>query len=124
MDKLRIDKWLWAARFFKTRSLASDAVECGRVLVDKARVKPAKLLAAGNILSIRIGPYQHILEVLALSDKRGSAQQAQQLYLETEESLLKRAELAFKLKVQPEANEGRPTKKDRREIEKFRNDTW
>jgi ribosome-associated heat shock protein Hsp15 len=125
-EKLRIDKWLWAARFFKARSLAADAVECGKVLVEGARVKPAKLLAAGDTLSIRLGPYQHVIEVLALSGNRGPAPEAQKLYQETEESRLKRAALALELKAQPEptAHEGRPTKRDRREIEKFKSGVW
>ena len=125
-EKLRIDKWLWAARFFKTRSLAADAVECGRVLIGGVRVKPAKLIAAGNILTIRLGPYQHEVEVLALSGKRGPAPEAQRLYRETEESRSRREALAQELKAQPEptAHEGRPTKRDRREIEKFKSGVW
>jgi len=125
-EKLRIDKWLWAARFFKTRSIAADAVECGKVLVNGARVKPAKLLAPGDILSIRLGPYQHVIEVLALSNKRGPASEAQKLYQETEESRLRRETLALELKAQPvpTAHEGRPTKRDRREIEKFKSGVW
>ena len=125
-QKLRIDKWLWAARFFKTRSLAADAVECGKALVNGARVKPAKLLAAGDTLTLRLGPYQYVIEVLALSDKRGPATEAQKLYQETEESRLRREVLALELKAQPEptAHEGRPTKRDRREIEKFKSGVW
>ncbi len=125
-DKLRIDKWLWAARFFKTRSLAADAVECGKVQVNGARVKPAKLLAAADTLTIRLGPYQHVIEVLALSSKRGPATEAQKLYQETEESRLRRETLAQELKAQPKpaAHEGRPTKRDRREIEKFKSGAW
>ena len=125
-EKIRVDKWLWAARFFKTRSLAADAVECGKVLVNATRVKPAKLLAAGDTLTIRLGPYQHVIKVLALSNKRGPAPEAQKLYQETEESRLRREALALELKAQPEptAHEGRPTKRDRREIEKFRRGVW
>ena len=69
-QKLRIDKWLWAARFFKTRALAADAIECGKALVNGVRVKSAKLLTAGDILTLRLGPYQYVIEVLALSGKR------------------------------------------------------
>jgi len=125
-EKVRIDKWLWAARFFKTRSLAADAVECGKVLVNGVRVKPAKSLGAGDTLTIRLGPYQHVLEVLALSNRRGSAAEAQKLYQETEESRLRCAELAIELKAQPEpsAQKGRPTKKDRREIERVKSGVW
>jgi ribosome-associated heat shock protein Hsp15 len=125
-EKLRMDKWLWAARFFKTRSLAVDAVECGKVLVNGARVKPAKLLAAGDMITLRLGPYQHIVEVLGLSNKRGPAPEAQKLYRETDESRLRRETLALELKSQPKAtaHEGRPTKRDRREIEKFKSGVW
>jgi ribosome-associated heat shock protein Hsp15 len=120
--KMRIDKWLWAARFFKTRSLASDAVEMGRVLVNEARVKPAKAILPGNRLDIRMGAYHFVVEVVALSDKRGGAPEAQKLYRETVESRARRAELAMQLKAQPRpfSIKGRPTKRDRREIEKFR----
>jgi len=119
--KLRIDKWLWAARFFKTRSLAVAALENGRVLVNEVRAKPSKAIAPGNKLEIRIGQYQFFLEVLALSDKRGSAPQAQKLYRETEESKERRAEIAAQIRALPQpVFKGRPTKRDRREIEKFR----
>lgn len=125
-SKLRIDKWLWAARFFKTRALAADAVECGKVLVNDARVKPAKAVGMGDLLVIRLGPYQFVVEVLALSDKRGPAPQAQKLYSETVESRKRREALALELKAQAqsETREGRPTKKDRRDIERFKSGTW
>jgi len=125
-SKLRIDKWLWAARFFKTRALAADAVECGKVLVNDARVKPAKAVGVGDLLVIRLGPYQFVVEVLALSDKRGPAPQAQKLYQETEESRKRREALVLELKAQAqnETREGRPTKKDRRDIERFRSGAW
>ena len=124
--KFRIDKWLWAARFFKTRSLAAAAVEGGKVQVNGARVKPAKLLAANDMLTIRLGPYQYVIEVLALSGKRGPAAEAQKLYKETEESRLRREALAMELKAQPEpsAHKGRPTKRDMRKIERFKSGVW
>lgn len=125
-SKLRIDKWLWAARFFKTRSLAIDAIECGKVLLNEVRVKPAKTIATGDLLSIRLGPYLFEVEVLALSDKRGPAPQAQKLYRETEAGRLKREALAEEIKAQPKPSElkGRPTKRDRREIERFKIGAW
>ena len=125
-SKLRIDKWLWAARFFKTRALAADAVECGKVLVNDTRVKPAKAVAVDDLLAIRLGPYQFVVEVLALSDKRGPAPQAQKLYKETEESRKRREVLALELKAQAqnETRDGRPTKKDRRDIERFKSGAW
>jgi len=119
--KLRIDKWLWAARFFKTRSLAVAALENGRVLVNEVRIKPSKTIAPGDKLEIRIGQYQFQIEVLVLSDKRGPAPQAQRLYRETEESRERRAEIAAQIRALPQpVFKGRPTKRDRREIEKFR----
>ena len=121
-EKFRIDKWLFAARFFKTRSLAAEEVERGRVMLNGQRVKPAKTVAVGDNLSIRIGNYQFDIEVLGLSNKRGSAPQAQQLYRETDESRARREVVAARLKAQPQPfyTKGRPTKRDRREIERFR----
>jgi ribosome-associated heat shock protein Hsp15 len=126
-SKMRIDKWLWAARFFKTRALAIEAIDSGKVLVDEARVKPAKAIDVGNLLAIRLGPYTFVVEVLGLSDKRGPAPQAQKLYRETPESIKQREEMAFMRKAQAQEvqrGEGRPTKKDRREIERFKSGSW
>ena len=121
VEKFRIDKWLFAARFFKTRSLAAEAIERGRVTLNDQRFKPAKVLAAGDRLTIRIGNYQYDIEVLELSNKRGAAPVAQQLYRETGESRERRELLAARLKAQPQPfnTKGRPTKRDRREIERF-----
>jgi len=119
-DKLRIDKWLWAARFFKTRSLAAEAIESGKVTINEARVKPAKAIGVGDHLDIRLGQYRFEIVVLALSSKRGPAPQAQKLYRESDESRARRAEIAANLKALPQlAFKGRPTKRDRREIERF-----
>jgi ribosome-associated heat shock protein Hsp15 len=120
-EKYRIDKWLFVARFFKTRSLAIEAIERGRVTANDLRVKPAKTVAIGDMLTIRIGNYQYVIKILALSNKRGSAPQAQQLYAETDESRLQRETLATQLKAQPQPlfTKGRPTKRDRRKIERF-----
>ncbi len=126
-NKIRIDKWLWAARFFKTRSLAIDAIDTGKVQVNEDRVKPAKVVDVGNLVSIRLGPYTFVVEVLVVSDKRGPAPQAQKLYRETPESIKQREELAFVRKAQAQVvqhGEGRPTKKDRREIERFKSGSW
>ena len=118
--KLRIDKWLWAARFFKTRSLAADAVESGKVLVNAVRAKPAKTVAPGDLLDIRIGQSRHEVEVRALSNKRGPALEAQKLYHETDASRTQREALAAQLRAQPQpAFKGRPTKRERRQIEQF-----
>lgn len=121
-DKFRIDKWLCAARFFKTRSLAAYAVECGKVHINETRVKPAKAVAVGDMLTINIGQKQYVVEVLALSNRRGPASEAQKLYRETDASLQRRATIAAQLKEQPQPFffKGRPTKRDRREIERFK----
>ncbi len=122
VEKYRIDKWLFAARFFKTRSLAAEAIDRGRVTLNGHRVKPAKIVMVGDMLTIRINNYQYTIEILELSNKRGSATQAQQLYRETEESQKQRELLAARLKVQPQpffTKSSRPTKRDRREIERF-----
>lgn len=122
-DKVRVDKWLWAARFFKTRALAAEAVEGGKVQLNGDRPKRARPLQVGDELRIRLGPYQHIVTVRALSDRRGPATQAAALYQETEASRSAREALAIQLKslhslFGPE--KGRPTKKDRREIERLK----
>lgn len=122
-DKVRLDKWLWAARFFKTRALAAEAVEGGKVSVNGDRPKRSRPLQAGDEIRIRLGPYEHILTVRALSDRRGPASQAAALYRETEASRNAREALAVQLKslhalFGPE--KGRPTKKDRREIERLK----
>lgn len=121
IEKYRIDKWLFAARFFKTRSLAAEAIDRGRVTVNGQRIKPAKVLTVGDMLIIRINNYRYEIEVLDLSNKRGSATIAQQLYRETEESRKQRELLTACLKAQPQPfnTKGRPTKRDRREIERF-----
>ncbi|PTQ81573.1 RNA-binding S4 domain-containing protein [Nitrosomonas ureae] len=120
-EKYRIDKWLFAARFFKTRALAAEAIDRGRVAINDQKIKSAKTVAVGDRVEIRINNYQYTIEVLGLSNKRGSAPQAQQLYRETEESREQRALLAARLKAQPQPffTKGRPTKRDRREIERF-----
>lgn len=119
--KLRIDKWLWAARFFKTRSLAADAAESGKVLVNAVRVKPAKSVTLGDMLEIRAGKFRFEVEVLGLSNKRGGAPEAQKLYRETEDSRAQREALAAHLRAQPQpAFKGRPTKRERRKIENFK----
>lgn len=122
VEKFRIDKWLFAARFFKTRALAADAIERGRVTLNDNRVKPAKVVAIGDMLEIRIGNYQYVIKVLVLSNQRGSATQAQQWYSETDESCRQREIVAAKMKAQPAPvySKGRPTKRNRREIERFR----
>jgi len=120
--RLRIDKWLWAARFFKTRSLASDAVEGGKVHLNGIRVKPAKTINIGDMLEIRIGCFQFVVAVHGLSARRGPASEAAKLYEETAESRAVREALAAQMKAGPSPGEdiqGRPTKRDRRLIHRF-----
>lgn len=123
-DKCRIDKWLWAARFFKTRALATDAVLGGHVHLNGARVKPAKDVRAGDTLAIRVGTTEWTVVVAGLADKRGPAKVAQQLYEETAESRAARERQALERKLAPPplgADLGaRPTKQDRRRLDALR----
>jgi ribosome-associated heat shock protein Hsp15 len=115
---MRLDKWLWAARFFKTRTLAVEAVTGGRVSVNGERAKPAKELKIGDTLSIRRPPFEHVVVVKALSDKRGSATVAAALFHETDESKARRTVLIAEMKSLPQPRfKGRPTKKTRRDYE-------
>jgi ribosome-associated heat shock protein Hsp15 len=120
---MRLDKWLWAARFFKTRSAATDAVLGGRVHVNGARAKPAKDVRPGDEIQLTVGVVRRVVEVLALSDKRGPATVAATLYRETSESIeaRERAAAERKLARPPGADLGaRPTKLDRRRLEAMR----
>jgi ribosome-associated heat shock protein Hsp15 len=118
-DNVRIDKWLWAARFFKTRSLAADAVERGRIKIGGENVKPARAVKEGDKIVVDNGSSRWEIVVLGLSDKRGPAPVAQALYRETEDSILKRANDQEARRLFPEPGstiKGRPTKRDRRAI--------
>jgi ribosome-associated heat shock protein Hsp15 len=120
---LRIDKWLWAARFFKTRALAAEAVAGGKVKVDGERVKAAKAVRPGDALRIQIGPYEYDVRVRALSTRRGPALQAALLYEETEPSKAARSELAARLSAEGRfvaPAQGRPSKKERRQVIQFK----
>ena len=115
---MRLDKWLWAARFFKTRTLSVEAIEGGRVSVNEDRAKPAKEVKIGDRISIRRPPFEHVVVVKALSDKRGPAAEAALLFEETEESRARRTVLAAEMKSMPQPRfKGRPTKKTRRDYE-------
>jgi ribosome-associated heat shock protein Hsp15 len=117
---MRLDKWLWAARFFKTRTLAVEAIEGGRVSVNGDRAKPAKELKVGDQVSVRRPPFEHVVAVRGLSDKRGPASVAAALYEETEESRARRTVLAAEMKSLPQPRfKGRPTKKTRRDYERW-----
>lgn len=119
MTTVRLDKWLWAARFFKTRSLASEAVDTGKVKVGGERVKPARSLRVGDELAIDNGAEVWEVAVLGLSDKRGAAPVARLLYTETPASIARREQLAEERKLFREPGstiKGRPTKRDRRQL--------
>lgn len=122
-EKLRLDKWLWAARFFKTRSLAKAAIEGGKVQLDGQRVKVSKEILVGDELKIRQGWDEKVVRVLALSDQRRGAPEASLLYEETPESVARRESEAAARKAAGgmiERPERRPTKKQRRQIHRFR----
>jgi len=122
LEKMRIDKWLWCARFYKTRSLATQAVEAGKVKLQRERVKPARDIKPGDQLSIQIGELIWEIEILSLSMQRNSATIAQALFREEEASTLRRQEqiVAHKAATHPEAQiRGRPTKRNRRQIRRF-----
>ena len=130
MDKLRVDKWLWAARFYKTRSLATEEVGKGRVEVNGAEVKPARELKAGDTVTLRQGPVTRTVIVKGVSNIRGPAPVAQQLYEETAESLQARQQAAEQRRLSPEPahsiEHGRPTKRGRRELDDAKSwgDRW
>jgi ribosome-associated heat shock protein Hsp15 len=123
VETTRIDKWLWAARFYKTRGLATDAVLGGHVHLNGERVKPAKDVRAGDRVEVTIGAVRRSVVVRAVSDRRGPASVAQTLYEETPESVARREEQALQRRLaQPLGADlgGRPTKQDRRRLDALR----
>jgi len=121
-ERVRLDKWLWAARFFKTRALAAEAIDGGKVDVNAARAKRAKMVQLGDEVTVRQSPFEHVVLVRGVSERRGPASVAATLYEETAASKAKREALATKIRSMPadDWDTGRPTKRDRREIERFR----
>lgn len=123
MDSVRLDKWLWAARFYKTRSLAREMIEGGKVHYNGQRTKPSKIVEIGAILVLRQGSDLKTIQVLAMSEQRRSATEAQRLYQETEESIIKREQIAQARKLNaltmPHPDR-RPDKKERRNLIKFK----
>lgn len=128
MDKIRIDKWLWAARFYKTRSLATDEIGKGRVEVNDQTAKASREVKVGDTIQLRQGDIIRTICVLALSDQRGPAPVAQQLYEETQDSLALREKAAIQRRLAREPalsiEQGRPTKRNRRELEKAKQTGW
>jgi len=136
IDKVRLDKWLWAARFFKTRSLAADDIDKGRVRVNGQVAKASREPRVGDEIEFRSGHVTRTVKVRALSAVRGPATQAAELYEETAESLIGRAQAAEQRRLAPEPAhaiaQGRPTKRDRRQLQDLRssgnapgwNDRW
>lgn len=124
LSKLRLDKWLWAARFYKTRSLAAREIGTGRVQVNDQPAKPAREVAPGDMVRVRKGDTVFHVRVAALSNVRGPAPVAQQLYEETADSIAAREAAAEARRYAPEPahtiREGRPTKRERRQMERFR----
>ena len=124
MTELRIDKWLWAARFFKTRSLARKAVDGGKVHLNNARIKPSKTVKSGDALRLLRGPDEYHLTILGINPRRGSAPEAQKLYSESAADRKKREDLAAERSLQYHANhtgpERRPDKRQRRQIRSFK----
>ena len=119
---MRLDKWLWAARFFKTRSLAQQAIESGRVTLNDQRVKSAHLLRISDLVSVRVGEFVWRIQVKNVSERRGPATEARKLYEETAESRAERERRVGlrRWSAEPAADiKGRPTKRDRRTLERF-----
>jgi ribosome-associated heat shock protein Hsp15 len=126
-ESIRIDKWLWAARFFKTRSLAAEAVTGGKVEINGARAKPSRIVRPGDTLCVRRGPYEWTIVVKDVARLRGPAPQAQLLYEETDESRRKREAAAAQMRFERGSEfdaAGRPSKRDRREIARFTKRGW
>lgn len=122
-DRVRLDKWLWAARFYKTRAIAVEAIGGGKVLCNGERPKPAHDMRVGDEVRLRLGPYEHVVKVLTLSPRRGPAREAVLMYEETAESLAARARLSEQLKLasafDPQAS-WTESKRDRREVRRVR----
>jgi ribosome-associated heat shock protein Hsp15 len=116
-DRIRLDKWLWAARFFKTRSQASQAIDLGRVRINGERIKPAREARIGETLEVQVGDHRLQVVIRALSSQRGPASVAHELYQETPESVSRRERHIEQRAAEPaQAIKGRPTKRDRREL--------
>src|SRR5690242_11004584 len=120
--RVRLDKWLWAARFYKTRGIAADAIDGGKVDVNGTKAKRAKMVQVGDEVTLRQSPFEHVVVVRGVSERRGPASVAATLYEETADSRARREALATQIRSMPadDWERGRPTKRDRREIERLR----
>jgi ribosome-associated heat shock protein Hsp15 len=119
-NRVRLDKWLWAARFFKTRSLASQAIDLGRVRIDGERIKPAREAKVGEVFEVQVGDQRLQVVIRALSTQRGPASVARELYQETADSIARRKQREEQRAAEPaQPIKGRPTKRDRRELGKI-----
>ena len=119
-NRIRLDKWLWAARFFKTRSQASEAIDLGRVRIDGERIKPAREARVGETLDVQIGDQRLQVVIRAVSSQRGPASVARELYRETADSIARRERRSEQRAAEPaQSIKGRPTKRDRRELGKI-----
>ncbi len=122
-DGVRIDKWLWAARFFKTRGLAADAVAGGKVEVNGQKPKPAKTVHPGDVVRIRLGPYEHLVTVKAVAERRGPAAEAARLYAEDPAARARREQLAEQHRIASTAfahGEGKPSRQEREAVRKLK----
>ena len=126
LKSARVDRWLWAARFYKTRSQAAAAIEGGKVRLDDARPKTGAQVRIGDVVRVRSGPIERTVVVRGLGERRGTAAAAAALYEETAQSLARRREREAQLKLMPETSfrgKGRPTKRQRRELDRLK-DPW
>ncbi|MBL8984004.1 MAG: RNA-binding S4 domain-containing protein [Gemmatimonadetes bacterium] len=119
-EPVRLDKWLWAARFFKTRALAAEAIDKGHVDVNDDKAKRSRNVHPGDRITIRRPPFEHRITVLMLSDQRGPATVASTMYEESAESRARRELTAAQIRAAGPSVDGRPTKRDRREIDRWR----
>lgn len=123
-DTMRLDKWLWCARFYKTRSMATDAIKSGRIMVNGERAKPSRMVEPGSRISIKRPPYTFDIKVVFLPHTRKSASEALQIYQETPASIEKRENISAQLKLDAMVTprtDGKPTKRDRRQLLRFKN---
>jgi ribosome-associated heat shock protein Hsp15 len=126
VDSVRLDKWLWAARFYKTRALAVDAIDGGKVDVNGEGAKRAKAIRPGDRVRVRLGPYEHLVTVVTLSERRGPASEAAKLYEEDTAARARRLELAQAHKIAAQAfahGEGKPSRREREATRRLRGKT-